>query len=158
MIFVDYLYMIAELAAVLTGFSALIFAVGSGGREEFSRYVLEQLIRRGIITAGLGLLPMLLISFKLSEKTVWSITSLILAILLSVMAVTGIRRRIKTGGFISKESFWPRYLIGLGTTIALWCNVYWGEANIYLLGISVFLGLTAILLIDFVSIVIAGDA
>lgn len=158
MLHADYLYTISELSAVLTGFSALIFAVGSDAREGFGRYVLEQLVRRGIFVAGIALLPILMASFELPEKTIWSICSGILATLLSVLAVTGIKQRIQSGGFASPWSFYPRYLIGLGATIALWFNVYWGLANIFLLGVTVLLGLTAMLLIGFVSLVIARDA
>ena len=150
--FADYLYMIAELSAVLTGFSALIIATGAGAREGFGQYVLQRLVIRGIFIAGLALLPILLSAFEISEKNIWSISSAIPAIFLFQLAVTSMKRRINKGAFISAWAYYPRYLIGVGTAISLAANIWLGEVSIFLLGITVMLGLTALLLSDFVSL------
>ena len=153
----DYLYIIAELAAVLTGFSGVIFAIDAGAKEGFSRYVLEALIRRGILVAGFALLPLLLLAFGFSESFCWSISSAFVASFYYYLAVFGIRRRMKHGGFISARAFYSRVGLGLAVAVAASYNVGTGRPDIYLLAITVMLGLNSMLLIDFVRMVLARD-
>ena len=154
---VDFLFTLAELSAVLAGFSALILTVDTRTKEGFSRFVLEQVIRRGIYLAGLCLLPPLLLRFEFDERICWSVSSLALSLIFFPGLYTSLRRRLTTGGYLSASAYYSRWVVLCGVTIASTINVYFGRNDIYLLAVSVSLAVTAMLLIDFVQMVTGSD-
>jgi archaellum biogenesis protein FlaJ (TadC family) len=96
----NYLYALATISVTFVGFSALIlvFRQTIGGKmTSYDSYFTLAFMQAGFIVAGGGLLPQLLAFFEMSHASVWRVSSVIMAIPISLFVVaTPGRRRAAT--------------------------------------------------------------
>jgi archaellum biogenesis protein FlaJ (TadC family) len=96
----NYLYALATISVTFVGFSALIlvFRQTIGGKmTSYDSYFTLAFMQVGFIVAGGGLLPQLLAFFEMSHASVWRVSSVIMAIPISLfVAATPGRRRAAT--------------------------------------------------------------
>jgi len=73
----DYLYVYAEMSAILVGFSAVVVTFRKAeDRSDFSSYTLSNVIQRGLATALFATLPGLLSHVDQLTEHVWRLSSL----------------------------------------------------------------------------------
>lgn len=74
----DYLYACVEAGVALSGFAALALAIRSRREAEYAateRLIIATLVERGLAGALFALAPLLLESFEVAERAVWSVCS-----------------------------------------------------------------------------------
>ena len=96
----NYLYALATISVTFVGFSALllVFRQTIGGTmTSYDSYFTLAFMQAGFIVAAGGLLPQMLAFFEMSHASVWRVSSVIMAIPISLfVATTPGRRRAAT--------------------------------------------------------------
>lgn len=86
-----YLYALATVSITFVGFSALLLVFRQAMRHAMTRYesyFMLTFIQSGFIVTAGSLLPLLLALYGLSQRAVWRVSSIIMAIPIFVFVVT----------------------------------------------------------------------
>lgn len=125
----DYLYACVEAGVGLSGFAALALAVRSRATQDYTsheRILIANLVERGLVSAALALMPLLLQSFHVGERAVWSLCSGLFFVYGVSIVVLGIRAR-RSAGFrelaIGPRLFVPIFSIGVVVWLTQLVNV-----------------------------------
>ncbi|MEP1471760.1 MAG: hypothetical protein ABJK25_12365 [Halieaceae bacterium] len=94
---VDYLYTCAEIGVALSGFAALVVAIGQKSRGDSNAtdiWYVNVIIERGLVAALLAMLPILLDGLGVPQNFLWSICSGLFAIYIFTLAWRSYRTRV----------------------------------------------------------------
>lgn len=157
----DLLFIIAEIAAVLAGFSAVILAVriadDPGG---FTTYTFTQVIQRSLAIALLALLPALINSSEFLTPYAWQISSalsLVHATAVLYGAIFWWNALSPAERPAGRLSFWWRIAVGSVLAVVLMVNIFLGHPFLYMLQLFWLLVATSLLIHNYVSFLAGAD-
>ena len=136
----DFLFIVAEISAVLAGFSTVILIVGTrDDTPAFTAYTFASVIERSFVTVLMALLPALIHSWDSLSNFSWQISSLVFAIYSLVLVFRGVSwwNSLNTEERpISNKGFWWRIFVGASLSVLLMFNVFIGHTGLYLLNLA----------------------
>jgi len=124
----DYLYACVEAGVGLSGFAALALAIRSRSTDAYTPYEriqISNLIERGLASAAFALIPLLLRSFQVDERSIWRLCSGLFFIYGVTFVVRGLRaRRVdELRELVGPRLFLPIFSIGVVVLLSQLINI-----------------------------------
>ena len=121
----SYLYALATISITFAGFAAMIVILRqiiSGALANYDLYFIRTVLMRSFIVVACAMLPPMLALFKLSDLTIWRLSSLIAGLLQGVLILTWKKRRSASLTEVPPDN-WVYAHIGFQTLTAIFLIV-----------------------------------